>query len=45
MLVVTKLDRQGRGAAAVVMKVKALTSTRTEVVMLQLGKVDLVSTS
>lgn len=44
-LVVTKLDRLGRDAQDVGATIKALAARRIEVVVLQLGKVDLTSTA
>lgn len=44
-LVVTKLDRLGRNVADVASTIKSLTSRKIEVVVLQLGEVDLGSTA
>jgi putative DNA-invertase from lambdoid prophage Rac len=43
MLMVTKLDRLGRDAQDIVTTIKALAARRIEVIVLQLGKLDLTS--
>jgi putative DNA-invertase from lambdoid prophage Rac len=44
-VVVSKLDRLGRDAADVLATIKALAAIEVEVIVLQLGKVDLTSTA